>query len=89
MCNGDAHTGRLRETIKQHHIRLTGTLLTCSRCVQAEEWRAAVLTATCSRFTQLLQPGFVDLHGPRRIASAGRALYLILIEDDATIMGWI
>ncbi|MEP5245481.1 MAG: DDE-type integrase/transposase/recombinase, partial [Alphaproteobacteria bacterium] len=32
---------------------------------------------------------FVDLAGPRKIASAGGALYLILFKDDATRMGWL
>ena len=32
---------------------------------------------------------FVDLAGPRTIASAGGGLYLILFKDDATRMGWI
>ena len=32
---------------------------------------------------------FVDLAGPRKIASAGGALYLILFKDDAMRIGWI
>ena len=36
-----------------------------------------------------LQRVFVDLVGPRNIASAGGALCLILCKDDATRMGWL
>ncbi|CAN0098402.1 unnamed protein product [Laminaria digitata] len=36
-----------------------------------------------------LQRVFVDLAGPRKIASAGGALYLILFKDDMSRMGWI
>ncbi|CAN0599097.1 unnamed protein product [Laminaria digitata] len=36
-----------------------------------------------------LQRVFVDLAGPRNIASAEGALYLILFKDDATRMGWL
>ncbi|CAN0528754.1 unnamed protein product [Laminaria digitata] len=36
-----------------------------------------------------LQRVFVDLAGPRNIASAGGGLYLILFKDDWTRMGWL
>ena len=89
VCKAHAHKELLRETARQHRIKLTGTLLTCNGCVQAKGRRASVPTATYSRMTQPLQRVFVDLAGPRKIASAGRALYPILFKDDATRMGWI
>ena len=36
-----------------------------------------------------LQHVFVDLLGPRKIASASGALYLLLFKDDAMRMGWL
>ena len=39
--------------------------------------------------THPLQRVFVDLAGPSNIASADGALYLILLKDDATRMGWL
>ena len=46
-------------------------------------------TTTCSRMEHRLHRVSVDLAGPRKIASAGGGLYLILFKDDATRMGWI
>ena len=66
VCNALTREGLLRETARQHHIKLTGPLLTCSGCVQANGRRASVPTATSSRTTQPLQRVFVDLAGPRK-----------------------
>jgi len=89
VCNAHAHEGLLRETAKQQGVKLTGTLVTCSGCVQAKGRRASIPTTTSSRKALPLQRVFVDLAGPRKIASAGGALYLILFKDDATRMGWL
>ncbi|CAN0338393.1 unnamed protein product, partial [Laminaria digitata] len=87
--NGHAHKGLLRATAKQQGVKLTGTLVTCSGCVQAKGRRASVSTTTPSRMEHRLQRVLVDLAGPRNIASAGGGLYLILFKDDATRMGWL
>ena len=79
--------GLLHETAKQQGINLTGTLVTCSGCVQAKGRRVSVPTTTSSRMEHRLHRVFVDLAGPRKIASAGGGLYLILFKDDATRMG--
>ena len=71
----------------QHRMKLTGTLLTCSGCMQAKGGRALVPTATSSGMTHSLQRVSVDISGPRKIASAEAAVYLILFKDDATRMG--
>ena len=73
----------------QHRMKLTGTLLTCSGCMQAKGGRALVPTATSSGMTHSLQRVSVDISGPRKIASAEAAVYLILFKDDAKRMGWL
>ena len=89
VCNAHAHEGLLRETAKQQGVKLTGTLVTCSGYVQAKGKHASVPTTTSSRMAHPLQRVFVYLAGPRNIASAGEALYLILFKDDATRMRWL
>ena len=64
LFNAHAHEVLLRETAGQPHIKLTGTLLTCSGCVQAKSRRASVPTVTSSRMTQSLRRVFVDRVGP-------------------------
>ena len=44
---------------------------------------------TSSRVAHPLQRVLVDLAGPRKITSAGWALYLILFKADVTRMGWL
>ena len=44
-------------------------------------------TTNSSRMEHCLHRAFVDLAGPRKTASAGRGLYLILFDDDGTRMG--
>ena len=46
-------------------------------------------STTCSRKERRLHRVFIYLTGPRNIASAGGALYLILFQDNATRMGWL
>ena len=89
VCNAHAHEGLLGETAKQQGFTLTGTLVTCSGCVQAKGKRASLPTTTSSRMAHPLQRVFVDLASPRKIASTGGALYMILFKDDATRMGWL
>ncbi|CAN0512131.1 unnamed protein product, partial [Laminaria digitata] len=86
--NGHAHEGLLRETARQQGVKLTGTLVTCSGRVQAKGRRASVPKTTSSRMEHRLQRVFVDLTGPRNIASEGGTLYPILFKDHATRMGW-
>ncbi|CAM9826452.1 unnamed protein product, partial [Laminaria digitata] len=89
LNNCHAHEGLLRETARQQGVKLTWTLVTCSGCVQAKGKRASVPKTTSSRMEHRLQRVFVDFAGPRNIASAGGALYLIVFKDDATRMGWL
>lgn len=46
-------------------------------------------TVTSSQMALFLKPVFVNLAGPKQIASAGLALYLFLFKDDATGMVWL
>ncbi|CAM9595442.1 unnamed protein product, partial [Laminaria digitata] len=87
--NGHAHDGLLRKTARQQGLKITGTLVTCSRCVQAKGKRESAPTMTSSRMEHRLQRVFVHLAGPRNIAFARGGLYLILFKDDATCMGWL
>ena len=87
VCNAYAHEGLLREMAKGQGVRLTGTLVTCSGCVQEKGRRASVPNASSSRMDNRLHRVIVDLAGPRKIVSAGGGLYVILVKDDATRMG--
>ena len=40
VCNAHAHESLLPETAKQQGVKLTGTLVTCSGCVQVKGRRA-------------------------------------------------
>ena len=86
VCNAYAHEGLLREMAKGQGVKLTGTLVTCSGCAHEKGRRASVPTTTSCRMKYHLHRVFVDLAGPRRIASAGGGLYLILFKDYAARM---
>lgn len=45
-------------------------------------------TATLSRSNRPLQRIFIDLSGPRLIASKGGALYLMIDKDDVLWYAW-
>ena len=53
VCNGHAHEGLLRETAKQQGVKLTGPLVTRSRCAQAKGRRESIPTMTSSRMAYL------------------------------------
>ena len=84
VCNAHAHENLLPQTAKQQGANLTGTMVTCSGSIQAKGRRASIPTATSSRKALPPQRVFVDLAGPRKIASAGEGRYLIVFKDDAT-----
>ena len=86
-CNAHAHEGLLHETAR-HHIKLAGTLLTCSGCMQAKRRRR------CRRQLPLGRPNpcsafSLTLPAPGISLLLGGALYLTLFNDDATRMGWL
>ena len=89
VCNAHAHEGLLRETAKQQDVKLAGALVICSQFVQAKGRRATIPSPTSSRKAIPLQRVCDDHASPRKVASAGGGLYLILFKDDATRMGWL
>ena len=89
VCNAHAHEGLLRETAKQQDVKLAGALVICSQFVRAKGRRATIPSPTSSRKAIPLQRVCDDHASPRKVASAGGGLYLILFKDDATRMGWL
>ena len=77
VCNDHAFESLLRETARQQGVTLTGTLATCSGCVQAKGRRSSVSSTMCSRMEHRLHRVILDLGG----------LYLILFKDDPTCIG--
>lgn len=86
VCNAHVYEGLLRETARQYHFRLRWTLVTCSGCVQAMRGRAAVPTVTSS---QPLQHVVVYLEGSGKILLLGGGVYLVMVRDGETRMGWL
>ena len=70
VCNAHARESLLRETARQDHMKLTGTLLTCSRCVKVNGRRASGMTTPSSRMTQPLQCDFLGRAGFKKNISA-------------------
>ena len=64
VCIAHAHKGLLRETAKQQGVKLTGTLVTCSGCVQAKRRRASIPTTTSSRKALLYSAFLLTLQAP-------------------------
>ena len=89
MSNARVHESLLRETARQYHVKLTGTVLTCSACVQAKDRRASAPTATSSWMAEPLQCVLFDLGAPRKSLLQRRALFLVLFKHDTTCTGWL
>ncbi|CAM9987322.1 unnamed protein product, partial [Laminaria digitata] len=62
-------------------------MVPCAGCFEAKGRRMAVPWSTECRSTKPLQRVFVDLSG-KRPPSAGGALYLMMIVDDFSRLGW-
>ena len=68
-------------------IRLTGTLVPCSKCAAAKGFRRSVSRSTARRETKPLELLYVDLSGTMP-ASTGRSVYCFFIVDCYSGLGW-
>ena len=77
-----AHASVLKATAKQHGIRLTGELVSCSACSRAKEHRAPTLHNATRRATQPLGPVHIDTAGtyPNYV---GGSRYVVMFVDRA------
>ena len=73
---GHVHDEILRQTAKQHGIRLTGELLSCSACSRAKGTRASTPHRTTRRATRRMDLVHIDTAGPYP-ASLGRSRYVL------------
>ena len=82
-----SHADILRETARQMEIKVFGELVPCARCSEVNGRRTAVPRTSECRSTGPLGRLFVHLSG-QHPKSAGRAEYLMMIDDDYLRMGW-
>ena len=78
-----AHASVLKATAKQHGIRLTGELVSCSACSRAKGHRAPTPHHATRRATQPLGLVHIDTAGPYP-TSLGRSRYVVMFVDSAS-----
>ena len=78
-----AHASVLKATAKQHGIRLTGELVSCSACSRAKGYRAPTPHHATRRATQLLGLVHIDTAGPYP-TSLGGSRYVVMFVDSAS-----
>ena len=78
-----AHASVLKATTKQHGIRLTGELVSCSACSRAKGHRAPTLHHATRRPTQPLGLDHIDTAGPYP-TSLGGSRYVVMFVDSAS-----
>ena len=77
------HASVLKATAKQHGIRLTGELVSCSACSRAKVHRAPILHHATRRATQPLGLVHIDTAGPYP-TSLGGSRYVVMFVDSAS-----
>ena len=78
-----AHASVLKATAKQHGIRLTGELVSCSACCRAKRHRAPTQHHATRRATQPLGLVHIDTAGPYP-TSLGGSRYVVMFVDSAS-----
>ena len=78
----------LRATAKRINVELSGELLPFAGCEMGKSIRRGVPTSTKTRAHNRLGRVFVDLTGPRRVASVGGVHYVMIVRDDYTRYTW-
>ena len=78
-----AHASVLKATAKQHGIRLTGELVSCSACSRAKGHRAPTPHHATRRVTQPLGLVHIDTAGPYRPSLRG-SRYVVMFVDSAS-----
>ena len=87
-CSFDhVHEGLLRETAKQQHINLTGTLRECQGCSIAKGRAKTISTTTRTR---AVKPGgriFLHVCWEKSVQSIEGKKYMVMIRNDLTSLG--
>ena len=78
-----AHASVLKATAKQHGIRLTGELVSCSACSRAKGHRAPTPHHATRRATKPLGLVHIDTAGPYP-TSLGGSRYVVMLVDSAS-----
>ena len=78
-----AHVSVLKATAKQHGIRLTGELVSCSACSRAKGYREPTPYHATRRATQSLGRVHIDTTGLYP-TSLGGSRYIVMIVDSAS-----
>ena len=78
-----AHASVLKATAKQHGIRLTGELVSCSACSRAKGHRAPTRHHATRRATQPLGLVHIDTAGPYSTYLGG-SRYVVMFVDSAS-----
>ena len=78
-----AHASVLKETAKQHGIRLTGELVSCSACSRAKGHRAPTPHHATRRATHPLGLVHINTAGPYP-TSVGGSRYVVMFVDSAS-----
>ena len=78
-----AHASVLKATAKQHGIRLTGELVSCSPCSRPKGHRAPTPHHTTRRATQPLGLVYIDTAGTYS-TSLGGSWYVVMFVDSAS-----
>ena len=78
-----AHASVLKATAKQHGIRLTGELVSCSGCSRAKGHRVPTPHHAARRATQPLGLVHIDTAGPYP-TSLGGSRYVVMFVDSAS-----
>ena len=80
-----AHASVLEATAKQHRIRLTRELVSCSACSRAKGHRAPTPHHATRRATQPLELVHIDTAGPYP-TSLGGSRYVVMFIDSASYL---
>lgn len=84
---GHAHAEVLRETAKQHGIRLTGELVSCRACSRAKGQRTYTPHRTTGHATRPMDLFQIDTAGPYSV-SLGGSQYDIMFVGSASHLQW-
>ena len=79
----------LRETAKAQNVILTGEMQPCLGCSLAKGLRKPIPSSSTTRATTKLARVYVDLCGPKSVASRGGKRYVLLVRDCYTRFTWI
>ena len=86
---GHAHEVLLRATAKSLGVTLTGKLQPCYGCSLAKGLRKPIPSSSGVRASKRLERVYVDLFGPKLVASIGGKRYVMLVRDCYSRYTWL